>query len=509
MFGACRPSPPRTTSLSHPVTSCISPITLGTGDEPGRQGYCEGRYELRTQRVHIRRSLQRWGAAAAMTVLPIAMTPAFAAAAAPESVVTGSAMSASVQTVAFDKQMIQLVNQARSCAGVQAMNEATGLTRLALFWSGRMDGGATGYQLAHNPNAWTMLTTYGASNRTSWGENVAWSSSTASTAQEIFNAYMASPGHRANILNRAYHYIGMGTVGGAHGLYNTTEFTDAVQSGQAVVPASPAPSCGSPAPAPTPTPTPTPIPKPAPTPAPTPTPTPAVVVDGQFVTDTSTHAVYRVVGGAPIYVSSWSAFGGGKSTTAVSHERLSAMPRFPVSGTFLRATGSGEVYRIVGGAPVYVSSWAAMGGSRSTFEVDAAAIAHSGGVGYWSHLAAVPAAGTFVRASGSGEVYRIAGGAPLYVASWAGVGGEQSAVLVDAAAVAHAGTAGHWSHLNWYPLTTTFVQPGGSTAVYQVVNGVATHLLSWTSVGGPKPYTIVHPLAITNAGDGGHYNHLK
>ncbi|MGI8591890.1 MAG: hypothetical protein ACR2M5_13070, partial [Nakamurella sp.] len=100
-------------------------------------------------------------------------------------------------------------------------------------------------------------------------------------------------------------------------------------------------------------------------------------------------------------------------------------------------------------------------------------------------------------------------GAPLYVASWAGVGGEQSAVLVDAAAVAHAGTAGHWSHLNWYPLTTTFVQPGGSTAVYQVVNGVATHLLSWTSVGGPKPYTIVHPLAITNAGKGGHYNHLK
>jgi hypothetical protein len=262
-------------------------------------------------------------------------------------------------------------------------------------------------------------------------------------------------------------------------------------------------------PAPTPTPTPTPIPKPAPNPTPAPTPTPAVIVDGQFVTDTSTHAVYRVVGGAPIYVSSWSAFGGGKSTTAVSHERLSAMPRFPVSGTFLRATGSGEVYRIVGGAPVYVSSWAAMGGSRSTFEVDAAAIAHSGGVGYWSHLAAVPAAGTFVRASGSGEVYRIAGGAPLYVASWAGVGGEQSAVLVDAAAVAHAGTAGHWSHLNWYPLTTTFVQPGGSTAVYQVVNGVATHLLSWTSVGGPKPYTIVHPLAITNAGKGGHYNHLK
>jgi len=45
--------------------------------------------------------------------------------------------------------------------------------------------------------------------------------------------------------------------------------------------------------------------------------------------------------------------------------------------------------------------------------------------------------------------------------------------------------------------------------VYQVVNGVATHLLSWTSVGGPKPYTIVHPLAITNAGKGGHYNHLR
>jgi uncharacterized protein YkwD len=46
----------------------------------------------------------------------------------------------------------------------------------------------------------------------SWmlGENIAWGSGTLSTPAEIVDAWMHSPGHRANILRRGFHEIGIG-----------------------------------------------------------------------------------------------------------------------------------------------------------------------------------------------------------------------------------------------------------------------------------------------------------
>ena len=48
----------------------------------------------------------------------------------------------------------------------------------------------------------------------SWtvGENLAWGSGTRSTPREIVNAWMKSPGHRANILQRRFREIGIGVV---------------------------------------------------------------------------------------------------------------------------------------------------------------------------------------------------------------------------------------------------------------------------------------------------------
>ncbi len=48
----------------------------------------------------------------------------------------------------------------------------------------------------------------------SWtvGENLAWGSGTRSTPREIVNSWMASPGHRANILQRRFREIGIGVV---------------------------------------------------------------------------------------------------------------------------------------------------------------------------------------------------------------------------------------------------------------------------------------------------------
>lgn len=482
----------------------------------------------------------RTGVSAVLTIglLLLPFSPAGAApaaplaGAAPAAVAPASTLApAYTQAKTFDAQMIALINTARAAAGVPRLVEATGLTRLAVYWSTQLQSGTTGYQLQHNPAAWTMVTTYGAANRQSWGENVAWSSSTASSAQQIFTAYMNSPGHRANILAAGYRFIGMGTVPGAHGLFNTTEFTDAVQPGEAVIP---------------------------------------VPADGTFVTDTTTRAVYVLAGGAPVYVSSWTPFGGGKPTVAVSHDQLASWPVsprngtfvvtpgtnavyrivggapvyvsswtpfggpkpvvridpaavaragtgtfynhlsvVPVDGSFIRTPGTGAIYRIAGGAPVYVSSWTAFGGTKTSVDVDPAAVAKAGSGSYFNHLSVLPANGTYIRTPADGAVYRIAGGAPLYVASWAPLGGPKPSVDIDPQAVARGGQAGVWSHLLMYPVTPTYLQAAGGPAIYQVVNGKATHLLSWSTVGGQKPFTVVHPLAISLAGTGGFYNHLK
>ena len=61
------------------------------------------------------------------------------------------------------------------------------------------------------------------------GENLAWGTGALATPVAIVNAWMNSPGHRSNILNRAYREIGLGVVignparpSGLGGTYTTT-----------------------------------------------------------------------------------------------------------------------------------------------------------------------------------------------------------------------------------------------------------------------------------------------
>ncbi len=474
---------------------------------------------------------ERWGGAATVVMVAVATV---AIALTGQAVVSRAHPTPSVPTAAgthlasFDSQMITLVNGARKAAGVAPVQEAKGLDQLAVWWSAQMDAGVTSYALQHNPNAWTSLLTYGAANRTAWGENVAWSSSTSTTPQQLFTAYMNSAGHRANILSSAYHYVGMGTVAGTHGLFNTTEFTDAVQAGQAIVPAVPT----------------------------------------DFVVDTTTHAVYRLVGGAPIYVTNWAAVGGTHPTRAMTHAQILALRPYPTDGTFVVTSGNGAVYRIAGGAPVYVSSWTPFGGSKPAVLIDAAAVARAGSGSYFNHLRVLPLDGTFLSTSGgggvfrvvggapvylsswapfggakatvavdpaalsragagsyynhlrsvpadgtfvvgaAGAVFRVAGGAPIYVSSWKPFGGSKPSLAIDPAAIVHAGGAGAWSHLRQVPVDNTYIQGAGQPSIYRVISGIPRHVTSWASVGGPKPFTPVDPAAISKAGTGGNWNHL-
>jgi uncharacterized protein YkwD len=61
------------------------------------------------------------------------------------------------------------------------------------------------------------------------GENLAWATGTEATAASVMRSWMASPGHRANILRRAYREVGVGIVvgvpsDGTAGATFTTDF---------------------------------------------------------------------------------------------------------------------------------------------------------------------------------------------------------------------------------------------------------------------------------------------
>lgn len=151
-----------------------------------------------------------------------------------------AALGASGRLTSFDQRMLELVNKARKSAGLNELQAANGLVDLSVWWSSQMADGATGAALQHNPNAFQMTLSFGASNRTAWAENVAKWSPTSVSADTMFDAYMNSPGHKANIMGANYRYIGIGSVTGANGTsYNTMTFTDRVDPGQASVPAKP------------------------------------------------------------------------------------------------------------------------------------------------------------------------------------------------------------------------------------------------------------------------------
>jgi uncharacterized protein YkwD len=140
-----------------------------------------------------------------------------------------------------------LLNNERGAQGMGPLAEATGLTQPSQAYSGRMvaenffahespDGGslvdrlvAAGY--VERGGDWTV------------GENIAWGQGELATPRSIVAAWMASPGHRANVLTREYTEIGLGVVLGTPGdttwgATYTTDFgavqRDAAPAAQAV-----------------------------------------------------------------------------------------------------------------------------------------------------------------------------------------------------------------------------------------------------------------------------------
>lgn len=224
--------------------------------------------------------------------------------------------------------------------------------------------------------------------------------------------------------------------------------------------------------------------------------------DGTFVRNTSTGQIFRIAGGAPVYVSNWTPFGGEQPVRQMGAAEIAALPAYPADGTFIAA--GGRVYRIAGGAPLYVSSWAPFGGQQPYTVIDPAAVAAAGLGDVWRHLRLHPADGTFI--AGGGRAYRIAGGAPVYISSWAPFGGQQPYTEVDPAAITMAGGSDIWRHLRVYPTNGTFVAAGGM--VYRMAGGAPIYVTSWAPFG-PQPYVTLDPVALTMAGSNGVWRAIR
>jgi hypothetical protein len=114
--------------------------------------------------------------------------------------------------------------------------------------------------------------------------------------------------------------------------------------------------------------------------------------------------------------------------------------------------------------------------------------------------ATLAADGAFVAVDGQPEVYRMAGGAPIYTTSWEAVGVAPQPVTYL--------SQSQFDSLRAQPRTGTFLVGAATGRAYRVSKGVASFVPSWDPYGGPQPTVTVDQEALDNAGTGGAWNHL-
>jgi uncharacterized protein YkwD len=181
-----------------------------------------------------------------------------------------------------EAQLVRLTNQARAAAGLRALKVDSKLTAIARWRSKDMivRDYFSHTILGTSYNVFHVLDQKGYCYRIA-GENIGWNNYPDDVATAtVQRQFMNSPGHRANILGKAWDVIGVGAYKGPTGKKMwTVIFAD---------------RCGTTSTAPKPTPKPTPRPTPRPqattapkaraTPKPTPQPTPATPAPTLLVT---------------------------------------------------------------------------------------------------------------------------------------------------------------------------------------------------------------------------------
>jgi uncharacterized protein YkwD len=125
-----------------------------------------------------------------------------------------------------------LLNQQRAASGVAPLAENAKLTLASTRYSQRMVNEAFfDHEAPDGVKLVDRLTAagYAIDKAPTVGENIGWGSGSLASARSMVRAWMASPGHRANLLSSDYSQIGLGVVVGtpddrASGATYTTDF---------------------------------------------------------------------------------------------------------------------------------------------------------------------------------------------------------------------------------------------------------------------------------------------
>lgn len=120
---------------------------------------------------------------------------------------------------AYETEVVRLVNDVRKANGLKPLLQDWQLSRVARYKSQDMrDLGYFSHTSPTYGSPFNMMKSFGISYKTA-GENIA---KGYATPKAVVDAWMNSPGHRANILNPSYTHIGVGFV--ASGNYWTQMF---------------------------------------------------------------------------------------------------------------------------------------------------------------------------------------------------------------------------------------------------------------------------------------------
>jgi hypothetical protein len=213
-------------------------------------------------------------------------------------------------------------------------------------------------------------------------------------------------------------------------------------------------------------------------------------------------AVYRFAGGAPLWLGTCVAASPCPEVYQVDNRSLSDLSRshirqFPLDGTVVRNIDDGAFYRFAGGAPL-VTRCASGAGCVSASTIDNGTIEKNGTNGPTpAHLRQLPPDGTTLRNLDDGSFWRVAGGAPLKLGGCGGC----AAVDIDNQTLELNGTATPaMPHLRSAPPDGTFLTTGARS--FRIAGGAAVLLTDCTPLAGCPGAVPIDDGTITGLGGG-------
>ncbi|MEM9215251.1 MAG: CAP domain-containing protein [Cyanobacteria bacterium P01_F01_bin.150] len=179
---------------------------------------------------------------------------------------TGSGNNQVKQTDQFDQEVLDLVNEQRTNRGLKPLQMGEKLDQAADDYSQEMiDQDRFSHTGADGSSPGDRLEKAGYTDWNAWAENIA---AGQQTPKQVVDAWMNSPGHRANILNGRLTHMGLGYAEGNANYGN--RWTQKFSAGGSPGKYAPETEGTTPNPAPNPNPSPDPNPDPNPTPTPAP-----------------------------------------------------------------------------------------------------------------------------------------------------------------------------------------------------------------------------------------------